>query len=733
MRMAVGNRLPDRAARRPRRRDWPAFVAVALGLLHGGLRADEPESPPASPAKPVATAKRSPALEGVEPQCLFLPGTAIPMLAMGVRRLDDGPELRDRRLLDLWERPGGAAPGAEPFDRVPLFRPLFVYGRSGDWTLLGEAYAGRPLGWADNSQLQPLETRYAYHFSNPDRVKPGVHLYDSRQAAYDALAAQSQTPPQTPLDGVVVAERLQETHWNPLAPLEKDDERPVIPPFIELREPAAEGSGPEAALTDTTLTFPLKGENRLVHLGAVAGGPVKMDEIARKRKDAAAREGIAIVFVIDETYSMGPHFGGVADFIEKNLELDEGNVDVKVAVCWYSDAEGKGSTPYDVRPLEPLNGPGIQPAQVDENRRKVVKTVRDHKERIIRGWGAQAEELIYPGLVAAIEKAGFAAGENAMVFVIGDAADRSGEIERAAKAGERQTDGQVEWLAEVSGLDPRRNFRVQLQEKLRQLIDKHKLQLAFIEVGEQQGGAAGGFAAQAEAFRKGLPGELQESVFVQGAGGAPLQARIADLQARMERRRRTLLAEIAEMETRNRYTQPGPALEKRFKDAGLDRESFDLGHLQFFEPTWGWLYHPQQPEATPQLRELTFVAKPESDALIPTLIAAADSLEKTGKIDMELVRGELKEVLARISKHTKVAETIEAAWQALPEQERTLGRFLRDGMGLRVRNALLFHKGTAKQTAATRQSVQMLRRSREVIGNARGTGITWVDSWKVLP
>lgn len=741
MRMAVGNRLPFRAALAPRRHHgWPVALAMFAALTACGLRADDAEPPPADPAKPAASAKPAatakrplPALEGVEPQCLFLPGTAIPMLAMGVRRLDDGPEVRDRRLLDLWERPGGAAPGAEPLDRVPLFRPLFVYGRSGDWTLLGETYAGRPLGWADGRQLQQLETRYAYHFSNPDRVKPGVHLYDSRQAAYDALAAQSQAPPQTPLDGVVVAERLEETHWDPLAPLEEEGEPHVVPPFIELRDQAAEGAGPEAGLTDTTLTFPLKGENRLVHLGAVAGGPVKMDEIARKRKDAAAREGIAIVFVIDETYSMGPHFGGVADFIEKNLELDEGNVDVKVAVCWYSDVEGKDSRPYDVRPLEPLTGPGIQPAQVDEKRRRVVKTVRDHKERIIRGWGAQAEELIYPGLVAAIEKAGFEAGENAMVFVIGDAADRSGEVERPAKGGERQAGGQLEWIAELAGLDPQRNLRGQLQEKLRQLIDKHKLQMAFIEVGEQQGGAAGSFAAQAEAFRKTLPGELQESVFVQGAGGAPLQARIADLQARMERRRRTLLAEIAEMETRNRYTQPGPALEKRFAAAGIDREAFDLGHLQFFEPAWGWLYHPQQAEATPQLRELTFVAKPESDALIPTFIAAADGLEKNGKIDMELVRGKLKETLARISKHTKVAEAIEAAWQALPEQERTLGRFLRDGMGLRVRNALLFHKGTAKATEPTRQSVQMLRRSREVIGNARKTGVTWVDSWKVLP
>jgi len=437
-----------------------------------------------------------------------------------------------------------------------------------------------------------------------------------------------------------------------------------------------------------------------VHLGAVAGGPVKMDEIARKRKDAAAREGIAIVFVIDETYSMGPHFGGVADFIEKNLELDEGNVDVKVAVCWYSDAEGKGSTPYDVRPLEPLNGPGIQPAQVDENRRKVVKTVRDHKERIIRGWGAQAEELIYPGLVAAIEKAGFAAGENAMVFVIGDAADRSEGPALAA-----------------------------LQKRLAGLIETYGLQLAFVQVGK----LGPEFADQAKAFRDSLPKERREAVIVQGAGDAPLQKRIADLQQQMERRRVALLGEIAEMETRNRYSQPGPRLEKDFSAAGLDRAAFDGAHLQFFAPAWGWRYHPQQAEATPQLRELIFVAKPESDALLPTLEEAAKGLEK-GKIDMEKTRAVLAEILGKRSGHTAVGPALEAAWQALPEEDRTFGRLMHDGLGMRVRNAVLFHRGEVNPKAGpTKQAVANLRESRERIANARELGRSWVDAWKVLP
>ncbi len=221
---------------------------------------------------------------------------------------------------------------------------------------------------------------------------------------------------------------------------------------------------------------------------------------------------------------------------------------------------------------------------------------------------------------------------------------------------------------------------------------------------------------------------------MQGPGRTPLQNRIAELQARMDRRRAELLAEIAEMETRNRYSAPGPALEQQFGSRGLDRQSFDESHLQFFVPAWGWLYHPQQPEASAQLRELVFLAKPESDALIPTLVAAAEGLKADGRIDVDAVWKKLAETLGRRSGHAGVAAQIEVAWQALPKDDRTLGRFLERAMGLRVRNPLLFHRGIANpQAEPTKQSVKTLLDSRDRIGNARKEGVTWADAWLVLP
>ena len=639
---------------------------------------------------------------GMKPECLFREGTVIPMLAIGVRKPDDSEVLRERRLLDLWERPAAASePGGEPLERVPLFRPYFVYGKRDEggvrWYLLGQDYAGTPLGWANGQQLHLLENRSGYHFNNPKRVPPGVHLYGSPGAAYQALEFQSRVPPETPLEGVVVAERIEAEHWNPLSP-------DAIPPFIELGDEDDLGDRSAAGLTDTTLTFPFPGENRLVRLGAVAGGPVARVAIDKMKAAAQERAGIAIVFVIDETYSMQKFFGGVADFIDKNLDLGDSVVNIRVAVSWYSDIEKQGDVSYVVQPLQPLNGPGMEAAAAQAAKGRLVSQVRTHKERIIGGMGGQAEELVYAALKPAIETAGFQPGENAMVFVIGDAPDRSEEQEL-----------------------------IKLQQDVAALIEKHAVQLAFVQVGDDLE-LTQRFTKQAEEFRNSLDPALQQSVIVQKPEKGDLSNRIAALQAQMDSKRRALLDEIEEMETRNPYSQPGPALEREFSANGIDRKAFDAAHLQFFVPAWGWLYHPQQAEATPQLRELVFLAKPESDALIPTLIKAAEGLEKTGRVDVDAARKLLADVLGTKSGHSGVAVATEAAWQSLPTEDRTLGRFLEQGMGLRVRNPLLFHRGTASPAAGpTQQSVQLLRTSLDQIENARKKGVTWVDAWKVLP
>jgi hypothetical protein len=676
--------------------------ALAIVMAGASVRARANDAAPPRTGRSAAASPRPWLPEGGVAQCLFLSRTAIPMLAMGVRRIDDDPKMRGRRLLDLWKQPEESGPGVEPLARVPLFRPLYVYDRRTEgpatWYLLGDAYVGSPRGWADGRQLHVLESRYGYYFNNPSRLAPGVQLYESRSAAHAALMAQSREPPQSPLDGVVVAERLglkrlKDEGWNPLV-------RNGVPPFVELaadrdsRELLARG------LTDTTLTFPFPDDNRLLHLGAVAGGPVDVAELVKKKAEAAEQAGVSIAFVIDETVSMKKYFPEVAAFIDENLELDEG-INIRAAVSWYSDIEKPADVSYDVRPLEQLNGNGVPPGDAETRKARMVKDVRGHSERVTKGYGAQSRELIYQGLIAAIQRAGFQSGENAMVFVIGDAADRT----------------------EGSGL-------ATLQDALAGLLEQHKLQLAFVQVGD----LGPDFANQATEFRNRLPANLRESVMVRGVGDSSLKNQLADLRTKMEERRARLLGEIAEMETRNQYSQPGPVLENQLHAAGIDRTDYDRQHLQFFAPAWGWLHHPKRATDGPQLREVVWIAEAEAAALLPALVVAVEGLRSTGRIDADAARRQLSSVLAERTGHTGAAAAIESAWESLPLEDRTLGRFLSDALGLRARNAILFHRGVADSRAEpTREAVSRLLESRTRMGMARQPGVNWVDAWKVLP
>lgn len=689
-----------------RRPAKPGFVGGCYALVivmagaSGLARADD--AVPRRAGRSAAAAPRPWLPEGGVAQCLFLPGTGIPMLAMGVRRIDDDPEMRGRRLLDLWRQPEESGPGVEPLARVPLFRPLYVYDRrtqgTSTWYLLGDAYVGSPRGWADGRQLHVLESRYGYYFNNPRRLAPGVQLYESRPAAHAALMAQSRETPQAQPEGVVVAERLglkrlKDEVWNPLG-------QDGVPPFVELPDDGDARELLARGLTDTTLTFPFSGDNRLLRLGAVAGGPVDVAELAKKKAEAAERAGVSIAFVIDETVSMEKYFPQVAAFINENLELDEG-VNIRAAVSWYSDIQKQGDVPYDVHPLRQLIGPGITPVVAEAAKAQLVKDVEGHDRRVTRGLGAQERELIYQGLNAAIRVAGFQPGENAMVFVIGDAADRTDE----------------------DGLR-------RLQDDLIKLLDEYKLQLAFVQVGD----LGPDFANQATEFRNRLPPNLKESVLVRGVGVGLLKNQLADLRAKMEQRRARLLGEIAEMETRNQFSQPGAVLERQLQAAGIDRADYDRQHLQFFTPAWGWLHHPQRAADGPQLRELVWIDEAEAAALLPALVVAVEGLRSTGRIDTDAVRRKLSSVLVERSGHTNAAAALDSAWNALPADDRTLGRFLRDGLGIRARNAILFHRGVADPRAEpTREAVNQLLESRTRLGAARQPGVGWADAWSVLP
>jgi hypothetical protein len=623
-------------------------------------------------------------------ECLFLPGTIVPRLAIGVRRLTDDPEVRGLRHLELRRLPARSEPVVI---RRPLYKPLFVYAEQADadgtrWCLLGSDYAVSQaanvkgaLGWVDARQLHFLDSRYAYHFKNPDRVRP-VELYPNEADAYAALESQSRRPPELRPDLATVSERLTPDFWDPLAP-------DAIPPFVEMTGRQTGG------LTDTTLTFPLTADNHLVRLGAVCGGPVDQKALEEKRKQAQEKAGVQILFVIDDTLSMERYFQQVADFIAENLAGGGDATELRIAVSWYRDREDdstKGDAdakkPYDVSPLQVVSDP-----------KQVVAAVRGHKVHTIKGDGAQALELMGEGLEAAIGKAGFTPGANGMVFVIGDFGDRSSPQARAARARRIAT--------EVAGKN---------------------LQVAFIQVGGD--GEDKSFQDHA--------GEIQEqvrrlegpAVKIEAATATNLQDRIATLQREMQERRSRLTQEIEDLRSRNPYSQPGPFMERQMQDARLERVVFDQQHLQFFTPACGWLYHPMNPEGDPQLRELVFVSPPEAKALVVIMAGIEQQFRKANKIDAAAA---VRILAQQLESHPKAAAAIRSAWDVIPEAERSLGTFLRDVMGLRVRNPMLYERDGFAPLPATRKVVELLGKSKDRLDRESGPDRVWYDAWLVVP
>jgi hypothetical protein len=182
-------------------------------------------------------------------------------------------------------------------------------------------------------------------------------------------------------------------------------------------------------------------------------------------------------------------------------------------------------------------------------------------------------------------------------------------------------------------------------------------------------------------------------------------------------------------------------MERRLTSDGLTLEQFDAANLQYFAPAYGWLYHPQQPDATPQLRELVFLTRAEEEALMAALGDVIRQVKEQGKVDGDAAVNKFAAVLAEKSGHSQAAAVVQAAWQAMPEGERTFGALLRDTLGLRVRNAILYCRGKTVAGPATERAVALLEEHRERVAGDRQrpsdrSGLltpVWRDAWQVVP
>jgi hypothetical protein len=87
----------------------------------------------------------------------------------------------------------------------------------------------------------------------------------------------------------------------------------------------------------------------------------------------------------------------------------------------------------------------------------------------------------------------------------------------------------------------------------------------------------------------------------------------------------------------------------------------------------------------------------------------------------------------QLESHPKAAAAIRSAWDAIPEAERSLGTFLRDVMGLRVRNPMLYERDGFAPLPATRKVVELLGKSKDRLARESGADRVWYDAWLVVP
>jgi hypothetical protein len=628
-------------------------------------------------------------------RCHFLEPTLVPSLAIGVRRIDDDDDID---VLELRREP---AQGAQIAAEGSLYRPYFVVASRSDatggtWHLLQDSYtATSPLGWASARHLHLLQSRYAYTFAT--RKRPDLaDLQDVSKESYERLLAQSQGDNDGGKDNVVVRELPGADRWRPVTIRD-----PV--PFVELQILREKR---DREYPDTTLTFKfgISVENRLVHMGVICGGPIDAAKLRQLKATVLVDKELEMLFVVDETESMLPFNQVIANFIRTAGRLAEGRpIPVKVAVCSYAD--GPPGTRVTMGDFKTVRGP----ADVGELAERVAMLGTN----LPPGAYANPPERMLEGLRDALRKTKFLPGGTPFVAVVGD-----------------------------TGHEPTDSGKAKLVKEVAELIQQTGVRTYFMHVGQRNKPDEMLFmedfkAVQQEAVKLGVPAD---HIIYQPAEANNLQDVLEKSRNEVEDERRRLQRQITRMESRTPYTEPGPKLLRALKGRGIDRAQFDDRHLQYFVPSQGWLFHPGSKDssaAKPQFRELFLLAEPERMAVKRLFDDVRDRLSRREQIDGDAVIGRFAAELAAAAGSRDLESAVLAAWERIPERHRSLGVFLEDVFGLRLKTALPFPPiAYSKEQPATEEEIARILERIGRLGEAlkdAGDGAFWFDASSLLP
>ena len=624
-------------------------------------------------------------------QCRYIDSTLVPQLVMGVRRLTD-PNFNS--LLARAED----APDGPSVSEARLFRPYYVAKRrrsstNDEWLLIQDSYsAAKPIGWVDARMTVPLRSRYAYTYADPS-----ADLHDTSKDSYDRLLGQLHGGPKAAEDLVLIRRRNADADW---VPRKIDD----VVPFIELRLPE-DAIEPEYPDTTPTRRFGIPLENRLVHMGAICGGPADQQLLDTLRQQNNQQAGLEMVFVVDETESMRPFFSAVADFVRtvSTTAARHGEM-VRLAVSYYTD--GPPGERVTASPLRPINNPSAAA--------ELAVSVRGHADKLPPGDYSNAPERMLEGLRDSIRQAGFTPGSDAFVAIVGDTGH-----EPADPADKQQLVGEIA-----------------------QLIKQHHIHLFFAHVGNRQSPAQMLFrddfeSIQLAATKLGIP---HDRVVYQPVNASTLPEELAKAQERAANARRMRIEQLIRIESRTPYTEPGPKLLEQFEKLAIQKDKFDELHLQFYMPSRGWLFHPLTPDPPavnqPQFHEVFFLAPPEQTAIRGMLLSLQSQLEERQMIDHDATVMAFAQSLSSAAGNPTIETQVMAAWNRIPEPQRSLGIFLEDTFGIRLKASLPFPRAALSiqpeneaEVAACRERIT---RFLTVLADG-GSDTFWFDSSELIP
>ena len=604
----------------------------------------------------------APSAVGKDLRCEWIEGTLIPQVVIGVRRLGDAVEYDEAvDFLDVFSSPTGG----KRIGRAKLFQPFYVStgGNGSERVRIQEDYYAKPLGWVDRERLEFLESRYAYVFA--EQVELGnAELHDLSKEAYERHLAQLKASDDAKTgETVVLRQRPGAASWLPVT---RDD--PV--PFIERLEQSKETARNEPDYPDTTPTFRYRfpSENRLLHMGAICGGPVDAEELKTLQEKVEEQAGIEMLFLIDETSSMEPYFKGVADFFRGvgNVAIGEQEVpekNVRAGVVFYSDGPLQKEKEW-FRWSEAL-GRNKKGLQVIEKRgaQKLANEIQDNEDKLPLNDFADAPEKSLEALDLALRQTAFTPGASKYVAVIGD----TGYEEK--KGGPNKAKLISDVARKIAGQD---------------------LTVFFVHVGPRKTDAQDLFRQDAEAVKLALPIEVRDRINYITAEQSTLAQKLKNASEEAESLRRRRERDIMRMEARNQATEPGPKLMGRLRPQGMTLEQYESSYLQYFVPVRGWLFNPLDTaaEAVPQFEEVVFLSPVERKAIIKSLDYCRKQLAKKEPVDASLAVNAFVDVL---SQDAGVAQQdVLSLWEAIPEEQRDGGVFIEYLLGLRVKATFPF-------------------------------------------